>query len=327
MDRLPDLTTPLHLETPLLWSPTLSEKTGSNIWLKLENAQNTGSYKIRGVGKFCQEAVKHGCKHLVSSSGGNAGIAAAYAAKKLGVPCTVIVPEPTAQFMKEKIAHDATHIEQFGPSWDEANIRALELCKQEGHVLVHPFDHQLIWDGHETMLDEIVMQLKGIKPHAVILSVGGGGLMCGILQGMHKHGWNEVALITVETVGSRSFNLCVESGEWKALDKINTIAKTLGVKKISKRAFEWIKEHKPIYSKVVTDTEAVQACLGFADDHRFLVSASAGAALAPVYGDILVNLQIEGSLPEGKLDVVIIVCGGNEVNLKEIDNWKNMFNL
>ena len=327
MDEQQNLSTPLHLETPLILSQILSEKTGSNIWLKLENTQNSGSYKIRGVGKFCQEAVKQGCKHLVSSSGGNAGIAAAYAAKKLGVPCTVIVPEPTPQFMKNKIAQEATHFEQFGPTWDDANLRAQELCKQEGHMLVHPFDHQLIWDGHETMLDEIVSQLKGEKPHAVVLSVGGGGLLCGMLQGMHKHGWNDVALVAVETVGSRSFNLCVESGEWKALDKINTIAKTLGIKKISKRAFEWIKYHKPIYSQVVTDTEAVQACLGFADDHRFLVSASAGAALAPVYGDILMNLQNEGSLPKGKLDIVIIVCGGNEVTLKEIESWKNMFNL
>ena len=215
MDKQPDLSTPLHLETPLMLSPTLTEKTGSNIWLKLENAQNSGSYKIRGIGRFCQDAVKKGYTHLVSSSGGNAGVAAAYAAKKLGIPCTVIVPEPTPYFMKEKIAHDATNVEQFGATWDDANLRALELCKQEGHVLVHPFDHQLIWDGHATMIDEIVVQLKGKKPDAVMLSVGGGGLLCGVLQGMHKHCWNDVALIAVETEGTRSFNLCVENGEWK----------------------------------------------------------------------------------------------------------------
>ena len=323
----PDLSHPLHLETPLMWSPLLSEKTGSNIWLKLENAQNTGSYKIRGIGKFCQEAVKRGCKHLVSSSGGNAGIAAAYAAKKLGVPCTVVVPETTAPFMKEKIRHDATNLFEHGSSWDEANVRALEIIQKEGGELVHPFDHPDIWEGHSTMLEEIYKQLEGKKPHAVILSVGGGGLMSGILMGMHRHGWTDVALIAVETEGAKSFNICVESGVHKGLDKINTIAKTLGVKLISKRAFDWIKEHKPIYSKVITDTEAVQACLGFADDHRFLVSPSAGAALAPIYGDILVNLQKEGKLPEGKLDIVVIVCGGNEVTLKEIDHWKQMFNL
>lgn len=321
------LSKPLHLETPLLWSPILSERTGCNIYLKLENAQNSGSYKIRGIGRFCQEAVKKGCKHLVSSSGGNAGIAACYAAKKLGVPCTVVVPEPTAPFMKEKIRHDATKLEEFGASWDEANIRALEICKQDGHVLVHPFDHELIWDGHQTMLEEIVVQMEGKRPDAIVLSVGGGGLMTGILQGMHKHGWNDVPLIALETEGAKSFNICFESGVWKGLDSIHTIAKTLGVKKIAHRAFEWIKEHKPMFSKVITDTEAVNACLGFADDHRFLVSPSAGAALAPVYTDILANMQKSGELPQGKLNVVIIVCGGNEVTLKEIDNWKTMFNL
>jgi L-serine/L-threonine ammonia-lyase len=322
------LSKPLHLETPLLWSQPLSEKTGMNVWLKLENAQNSGSYKIRGIGKFCQEAVKKGAKHLVSSSGGNAGIAATYAGKKLQVPCTVVVPEPTVPLMKEKIKLDASHLEVFGASWDEANIKALEICKREQDaVLVHPFDHPDIWEGHSTMIDEIHLQLQGKRPDVVVLSVGGGGLMCGVLQGMHKYGWGDVPLVALETEGAKSFNICVESGQFKGLESINTVAKTLGVKHICKRAFDWIKEHKLIYSKVVSDTQAVDACLRFADDHRFLVSASAGAALAPVYGDILTDMQKDGTLPRGKLEVVIIVCGGNEVNLKELEVWRKMFNL
>lgn len=322
-----NLTRPLHLETPLLWSPTLSERTGMNVWLKLENAQNTGSYKIRGIGNFCQQAVKKGCKHLVSSSGGNAGIAAAYAANKLGVPCTVVVPETTPQFMKEKIQHESTYFEVFGATWDDANIRAMEIARQEGFVLVHPFDHPDTWEGHSSIIEELYHQLDEKQPDAIVMSIGGGGLLCGVLQGLYRHGWNDVPIVAVETEGARSFNLCVETKKWIPLDKITTIAKTLGIKHICKRAFEWISIHKPIYSQVVTDKQAVEACIHFADDHRFLVSASAGASLVPVYTDMLNVLQIEEKLPKGKLDIVVIVCGGNEVTLKEIDNWKNMFHL
>jgi L-serine/L-threonine ammonia-lyase len=100
-----------------------------NIWLKLENAQNAGSYKIRGLGQLCQHAIKNGCTQFVSSSGGNAGIAAAYAAKKLGVPITVCVPKITPEFMIEKIRHNATSVEVVGATWDDANIRAMELAK------------------------------------------------------------------------------------------------------------------------------------------------------------------------------------------------------
>jgi L-serine/L-threonine ammonia-lyase len=298
-----------------------------NIWLKLENAQNTGSYKIRGIGKLCQEAVKKGCKHIVSSSGGNAGIAATYAAKILGIPCTVVVPETTAPFMIEKIKHNATTVEVIGQAWDDANARAIELAKEPGHLLVHPFDHPDIWEGHSTILEEIKDQLHGKKPDAIVLSVGGGGLLCGVLKGLHRHGWNEVPIVAMETEGARSFHICVESGQWLTLDHIDTIAKTLGVKHICKQAFDWISIHKPIYSRLVTDKQAVEACFSFADDHRFLVSPSCGAALAPIYMDTLNNLQKEGKLPKGKLDVVVIVCGGNEVNLKEIEHWKQMFNL
>lgn len=110
-DNRSPLEHPLHLKTPLLWSPELSEKSGLNIWLKLENTQSTASYKIRGIGHMLQNAVKNGCKHIISSSGGNAGMASAYAAKIMGVPCTVIVPVTTAPFMIEKIKHIATNVE------------------------------------------------------------------------------------------------------------------------------------------------------------------------------------------------------------------------
>jgi L-serine/L-threonine ammonia-lyase len=324
------LTTPLHLETPLLRSSELSEKSGLNIFLKLEDAQATGSYKVRGIGKLCQHAVKNGCKQFLSPSGGNAGITAAYCAKQLGVPCTVIVPETTAPFMIEKIRHDATQLVVMGRSVDEASARAKEIAaEQPGSVVIHPFDHPIIWEGHSTIVDEIEKQMpEGVKPDVFLLSVGGGGLMCGILQGIHKRpGWEHIHIVAMETEGTRSFNACVESGEWVELKEIKSIAKTLGVKKVCRRAYDWISEHKELHSRLVTDKQAVSACIKFTDDHRFLVSPSCGTALAAIYDNILNDLQGKGQLPQGNLNVVVIVCGGNEVTLKELDHWKEEFGI
>ncbi len=324
-DNRSPLEHPLHLKTPLLWSPELSEKSGLNIWLKLENTQSTASYKIRGIGHMLQNAVKNGCKHIISSSGGNAGMASAYAAKIMGVPCTVIVPVTTAPFMIEKIKHIATNVEVFGQSWDEANGRAMEMAKQPGTFLAHPFDHPDIWEGHSTMIDEIIQQLHGRTLDVIVVSVGGGGLLCGLLKGLHKHNLQHVPVVTMETVGAMSFNICVKSGKHIGLDKVDTIAKTLAVKKIAQRTFEWIGQHKPIISRLCTDKEAVKACMDFAEDHRFLVSPACGAALNPIYDGTLTKLQKEGLLPEGKLNVAVVVCGGNEVDLVEVARWKQLF--
>lgn len=324
------LTTPIHIETPLLRSSVLSEKSGMNIFLKLENTQLTGSYKIRGIGKLCQHAVQNGCKQFLSPSGGNAGITAAFCARQLGVPCTVVVPETTIPFMIEKIRHDATKLEVMGKSVDEASARAKEIAAETpGSIVIHPFDNPVIWAGHSTIVDEIERQMpEGTKPDVFLLSVGGGGLMCGILQGIHKRpGWENIHIVAMETHGTDSFHACVQSKEWVELKEIKSIAKTLGVKKVCERAYKWISEHKEIHSELVSDRQAVSACIEFADDHRFLVSPSCGAALAAIYENTLTDLQTQGKLPQGNLNVVVIVCGGNEVTLKELDHWKEEFDL
>lgn len=319
---------PLHIETPLVRSAQLSEKTGCNVFLKLENVQLAGSYKLRGLGRLVQTSAKAGCKRFVSSSGGNAGVAAAYAAKAIGYPCTVVVPETTASFMKDKIRAEATNLVIQGDAFDDAHAKALELLGEPGTVMLHPFDHPEIWEGHSTIMDEIERQLpKKVKPDALILSVGGGGLLSGCLIGMHRNGWTDVPVITMETYGTESFYKCVTTGEWAQLDKINSICKTLGSKKVCRRAFDWIQEHKHIHSSLVTDKQAVEAVIHFANDHRYLVSPSCGAALAALYGDYFNELRKEGKLPQGKLNVVVIVCGGNEIDLEQLDKWKADFQI
>ncbi|KAF0876862.1 serine dehydratase-like [Crocuta crocuta] len=134
-----------HTVTPLLESWALSQVAGTTVFLKCENVQPAGSFKIRGIGHFCQEVVKKGCRHLVCSSGGNAGIAAAYAARKLGVPATIVLPEGTSQHVVRRLQGEGAEVQLAGKVWDEASLKAQELAKRDGWVNVPPFDHPLIW--------------------------------------------------------------------------------------------------------------------------------------------------------------------------------------
>nr|XP_021140138.1 serine dehydratase-like isoform X1 [Columba livia]XP_021140139.1 serine dehydratase-like isoform X1 [Columba livia]XP_021140140.1 serine dehydratase-like isoform X1 [Columba livia]XP_021140141.1 serine dehydratase-like isoform X1 [Columba livia] len=135
---------PFHIVSPLLESLSLSRAGGTRVYMKLENVQPAGSFKIRGIGHLCQEAARRGCRGFVCSSGGNAGLAAAYAAKKLGLPITVVVPSTTGPGTVRKLEELGAKVEVSGQVWDEANRRALELAEAEGWVSIHPFDHPLV---------------------------------------------------------------------------------------------------------------------------------------------------------------------------------------
>jgi L-serine/L-threonine ammonia-lyase len=279
----------LHRKTPLIESPPIGKIAGSQILLKLENTQPTGSFKIRGIGYLCQKAKENGIKQFVSSSGGNAGYAAAYSGRRLGIKTTVFVPSTTPQATVAKIREQEAEVAVKGDVWDETDKFARKFSREIRGLYVSPFDHPMIWEGHSTVIDEIAKEIA--KPDAVILSVGGGGLLCGVVQGLHKNGWENVPVIAVETEGSASFAVSQKAGKLVSLKKINSIAKSLGAKTVSRQTLEWDKKHK-IISVTVTDRQAVSACIGFANDHRFLVEPACGASLAVAYGrhEILKNI-------------------------------------
>lgn len=158
-----------------------------------------------------------------------------------------------------------------GAMWDLAHQKALQLASQEGCALAHPFEHPDIWEGHSTIITESFAQLGASKkPSAVICSVGGGGLLIGVLQGLQNIGWTDVPVIAAETRGADSFAQSVAAGKLVTLPGITSIAKTLGAATVSSEAFEWTKKHK-IIPCVVEDSEAVSACLKFLDDQRSMV--------------------------------------------------------
>ena len=301
----------LHIKTPLLESTPLSQVAGSEVWLKMEAMQPCGSFKLRGIGRACSYHVARGVHGLVSSSGGNAGIAVAYCGRKLGVPVTVVVPLSTPRRAIETIRGELAEVVVSGESWQEAHGHAQSLCGPD-RVLIHPFDDPLLWEGHATLIDEAVQ--SGLRPDAVLLSVGGGGLLCGVLEGLHKNGMADVPVLAVETEGAASLGASLAAGRHLELERIATVATSLGAKKVAARAWQWCSRHE-ITSYLVSDLDAVNGCLRFAADHRVLVEPACGASLAAVYG--------QHPFLQGNKRILLVVCGGVGISYEQLLKWKH----
>ena len=300
---------PLHAVTPLL-------RHGS-LLLKMESLQASGSFKLRGIGLFCQRAVGAGAHKLVCPSGGNAGFAAAVAGVALGVPTTIVVPQTTPASVVEKIRAIGAEVLVYGSVWDQANELALQMCVG-GAVYVPPFDHVDIWDGNATLIDEAVAQSRelGVDFDVVICSVGGGGLMCGVLEGLHRNGLEHIPLIAVETEGAASLAASVAAGELVSLPAITSIASSLGARKVAVAALAWTRRHD-VRVVTVSDAQAVSACLRFADELRTLVEPACGAALAVPFEQLPALAGFRHPL--------VVVCGGIGTDIAKLSAWSARF--
>lgn len=296
----------LHIETPLLESRPMEMAAGRPTLLKMDALQPPGSFKIRGIGAVCEHHVRNGKRRFVSSSGGNAGLAVAYSGRCLSVPVTVFVPETTTERAKSLILQEGAEVVVHGASWQEANERALEAIDTEA-AFIHPFDDPIMWTGHATMIDEVVR--AGSTFDAVILSVGGDGLLCGVAEGLARNGLEDVPIIAVETEGTASFSAAVKAGKLVELPAVTGVATSLGARKVSEMAFQ-IGQTRRVESVVVDDRVAVEACIRFLDDHRVLVEPACGAALAMAYShpDRLAQYR----------RILIIVCGGATTSIEKL---------
>ncbi|HYD96773.1 MAG TPA: pyridoxal-phosphate dependent enzyme [Noviherbaspirillum sp.] len=310
--------TTLHIATPLLKHDALSAACGRHVMLKMESLQPSGSFKLRGIGRLCERAAQQGAARFVCPSGGNAGFAAAVAGVALGVRTTILVPRTTHESVRFRIAATGADVIVHGDVWDETNEEARRLCEQPDTVYVPPFDHPDIWDGNATLIDEAVAQAHehGRDFDAVICAVGGGGLLCGVLEGLHRNGKAHVPVIAVETAGAASLHAAVQAGQLVTLPAITSIATTLGAKRVARQALDWTRRHE-VSSVTVSDAQAVRACLRFADDLRVLVEPACGAALAVAYEQLPALKEFHAPL--------VVVCGGIGVDLAKLEAWKNHF--
>ena len=296
----------LHINTPLIQSRALSLIAKRNVWLKMDALQPCGSFKIRGIGLACKDYAKRGAQRFISSSGGNAGMAVAYAGRCMGIPVTVVVPESTSSRAIELLRQEGASVIVHGSSWQEANQHALALKGQEDAFL-HPFDDPLLWDGHATLIDEVVA--TGLRPDAVVLSVGGGGLLSGVVTGLERNELWDVPVIAVETEGAASFHQALRAGHAVELENIASVATSLGAKRICEQALRCAAQH-PIESILVTDRAAVDASVRFLDDHRILTEPACGASLACLYE--------RSAILEPFQNVLVIVCGGATTTAEQL---------
>jgi L-serine/L-threonine ammonia-lyase len=306
----------LHIDTPLLRAPPELFGAERTVWLKMDALQASGSFKIRGVGRLVQQRVAEGARAVVCASGGNAGMAAALAARACEVPVTIVVPQTTAVAVRDAIAARGAKVVVHGAVWDESHEHAVALAKEQGAVYVHPFDDPLLWDGHATLIDEIVR--AGVAFDCVVASVGGGGLLAGIVLGLRRNGLHKVPVIAVETEGAASFAAALAAKRPVTLPAITSIATSLGARRVMPGLLDLAREHE-IASVVVSDKQAVQACTTFADATRVLVEPACGASIAA--------LDVHRAIFERFKAPLIEVCGGMGVSLARLAQWRTDLGL
>ena len=304
----------IYHQTPLLQSHQLKKEKGLNVFYKMEAYQPTGSFKIRGMENLCRHHLANGQRNFIASSGGNAGLSMAYVAKKLGATIQIIVPESTSEFMINKIKNLDAEVIVHGKFWDEANDYCLRQAKETNAVYVSPFDDELLWQGHASMIDECAKAMP--QPTKIVLSVGGGGLLLGVLEGLRRNGWESTEIIAVETYGTASFQKSMAKGELITLPAINSIATSLGAKTVTPEVLKQAKSFN-VLPLLVSDEECIRAMFSFLDEYNVVVEPACGASLAyPLFYDEKIS----------ETDTVLVVaCGGVNTSFRQLENYKMRF--
>jgi L-serine/L-threonine ammonia-lyase len=308
-------------------SIALSQLVGKDVFLKLDALQASGSFKDRGMAHLCHTLQDQGFTKLVSSSGGNAGLAVATIGKELDMKVSVIVPETTKSLVVNKLRSLGADVKIFGENWNAADRLARQRVEEDPtSAYISPYDNPLLWTGHSSMIDEIVEELpKGQELGAIVVSVGGGGLICGVLEGLHRRKLHKATVIAAETDGADCFGQAWTKGEMVVLPAITSVATSLGALQATPVAIERAKDHEKlggsVLSSVCTDAEAVYACVRFAQDHRLLVEPACGAALAIAYSERLRTKFLQ----EIKGSIVLEICGGSGVNIDLLKQWESEF--
>ncbi len=307
----------MHVDTPIFELPPSYSASGKRLLLKMDALQPSGSFKLRGIGLRCVRAVEAGAEELVCASGGNAGFSALYAARELGVSITIVVPETTAAEVRNAMTSRGATVHVHGAAFDDADAYARALCaERRSATYIHPFDDEVVWEGHATLIDEIVQ--AGATFDCVITSVGGGGLLAGIAMGLRRNGLSDVTIIAVETDGAASLAASVAAGRLVTLPGITSIASSLGARRVAQHALD-LTSSQPVVCTTVSDAQAVAACLKFADAVRVLVEPACGAALAVA--------DVHPELMERFTQPLIEVCGGIGTSFQRLQDWKRSFEL
>lgn len=298
-DRLDNVLLP----TPLIYSEAFSKECKNQVYLKPENLQRTGAFKIRGaynkIVKMDEEAKTNG---LIASSAGNHAQGVAYAAKALGVKATIVMPAHTPLIKVEATEAYGADVVLAGEVYDESYAKAVELQKEHGYTFVHPFDDEDVMEGQGTIALEILEELP--ETDIILVPIGGGGLISGIACAA-KQIKPTIKIIGVEPEGAASALAAINEDQVVSLKEAVTIADGTAVKTIGEKTFDYIREFVDGII-TVSDYELMDAFLLLAEKHKLIAENSGILALAALKKLAEKNKKVVSVISGGNIDVLTI---------------------
>jgi len=289
------------LETKLIFSDFLSAQTGNKVYLKPENMQFTGAYKVRGAYyKMSTLTEEERAKGLITASAGNHAQGVAYAAKCYGAKSTIVMPTTTPLMKVNRTKGYGAEVVLYGDVYDEACAKAYELAEKHGYTFIHPFDDLAVATGQGTIAMEIVKELPLVD--YILVPIGGGGLATGVST-LAKLLNPKIKVIGVEPAGANCMQASLEADKVITLPKVNTIADGTAVKTPGGKLFPYIKKN---LDGVITveDKELVGAFLDMVENHKMVVENSGLLTVAALKHLDVKDKKIVSILSGGNMDVI-----------------------
>lgn len=285
------------LPTKLVYSEYLSKETGGKIYLKPENMQYTGAYKVRGsyykISRMSEEERERG---LITASAGNHAQGVAYAAQQFGCKATIVMPTVTPLIKVNRTKSYGAEVILHGDVYDDACAYALKLAEEKGYTFVHPFDDLEVATGQGSIAMEIVQELPTVD--YILAPIGGGGLITGVST-LAKMLNPKIKVIGVEPKAAASMTAAFNAGEPVTLDSADTIADGTAVKRVGENIFPYAKENIDEIL-LVEDDELIGAFLDMVENHKMVVENSGLLTVA-----VLKQMNLKGK------KAVAILSGGN----------------
>ena len=290
-------------ETKLIKSSYFSELTGNKVYLKPENMQRTGAYKVRGAYyKISTLSDEERNKGLITASAGNHAQGVAYAAHKYGVKAVIVMPTTTPLIKVERTKSYGAEVILQGDVYDEACAHALELAEKEGYTFIHPFDDPAVATGQGTIAMEIVQELPLVD--YILVPIGGGGLATGVST-LAKLLNPKIKVIGVEPAGAACMKASLEAGKVVSCDHVSTIADGTAVQTPGKIIFPYIQEN---LDDIITveDEELIPCFLDLLENHKMLAENSGLLTIAALKHLDVKNKKVVSIISGGNMDVITI---------------------
>ena len=334
--QLPQQLTPPHVVSSLTDATNkLPIAPPCKIYFKNDLEQPSGSFKLRGIGNLIyQSYLKYQnspkqCQ-VFASSGGNAGLAAAYSAWYYKIPCTVVLPVVSKPQVRQQLIDYNAKIILFGNTIYEADkylktlIALIDQTKIQP-IYCHPFDNPLIWQGHASLVDELTNQLPDpSKLKGVVCSCGGGGLYNGIYQGLQNNNI-DAKILLVETKQAPTLSESLKANKLVTLDSVNSLATSLACSYTTQQSLNNYHNNDKVSTslELIDDLDAVKGCVDYFDAFGKVIEPACGASLSVIYSKLeLLYKHFQHLSPDDA--VVIVVCGGSCTTEKDLQDFRKL---